>query len=336
MSGLRILFAGTPEFAATHLKALTELDHLDIAAVYTQPDRRSGRGKKLQSSPVKIVAEANHLPVEQPSSLKNKDTQAQLTSYGADLLVVVAYGLLLPLPVLQTPRFGCINVHGSLLPRWRGAAPVERAIEAGDCETGITIMKMDVGLDTGNMLLKRSIAILPVDTGDSLRQRLATVGVEALIDCLALFNQKTLTPPPSGEVQDEALATYASKLGKEEALLDWQLEANTLERKIRAYHSSNVIYTWLDNQRVRVWLAQAVQMPTVQRDQQVANFPLTNPGVILKVSSAGILVACGKGALLLTQLQLPGAKALPAAQLLNAKGQLFQPGFHFSHACTQT
>jgi methionyl-tRNA formyltransferase len=249
--------------------------------------------------------------------LKDAQAQAQLAAYSADLLVVVAYGLLLPEAVLEAPRLGCINVHASLLPRWRGAAPIERAIEAGDSETGVTIMQMDIGLDTGNMLLKRMLPIDTKETGDSLRKRLAPLGISALSECL----EKLTVPGINSEKQDDSLATYASKLEKEEALLDWQLSAMVLERKVRAYHSSNITYTWLNGQRVRAWMAKAI----------ATDSSTSTPGTILASDKTGILVACGEGQLRLTQLQLPGGKALPAAQLLNAKAELFQAGFRFSN-----
>ena len=231
MNKLKLIFAGTPDFAARHLAALLSSGH-EVVAVYTQPDKPAGRGQKLTASPVKELALAHDLPVYQPASLRNEAAQAELAALGADLMVVVAYGLILPKAVLDTPRLGCINVHGSLLPRWRGAAPIQRSIWAGDAETGVTIMQMDVGLDTGAMIRKVSCPIAFDETSASLYDKLAELGPQALVDTLnAMAAGET-----AAEAQDDALANYAQKLSKEEARIDWSMEAVAIERCIRAFN----------------------------------------------------------------------------------------------------
>ncbi|TQV70687.1 methionyl-tRNA formyltransferase [Exilibacterium tricleocarpae] len=307
---LRIVFAGTPEFAACHLRAIVASHH-QVLAVYTRPDRPAGRGKKLRIGPVKQLAEAEQLPVYQPATLKTAAAQQELRALAADILVVVAYGLLLPPAVLETPRLGCINVHASLLPRWRGAAPIQRALEAGDSETGITIMQMDAGLDTGNMLLKAACPINEDDTAASLHDRLITLGTPALMETLALLSRGAV----SGEAQDERLACYANKITKEEAALDWRRPAYELDRRIRAFYPFPICHTQIGAERLRIHAAQPVE---------AAHQAL--PGTILSAGEEGILVACGEQALRLTRLQLPGKKALAAAQVLNGYADLFAPG----------
>ncbi|MCC2616897.1 methionyl-tRNA formyltransferase [Aestuariibacter halophilus] len=303
---LRIVFAGTPDFAAQHLAALLGTEH-HVVAVYTQPDRPAGRGKKLQASPVKQLAIDNQLPVLQPESLKTAEAQAELASWNADVMVVVAYGLLLPEAVLTTPRLGCLNVHGSLLPRWRGAAPIQRAIWAGDQETGVTIMQMDKGLDTGDMLLKAALPIEDTDTSASLYEKLAVLGPDALIRCLDNLN--SITPEP----QDDELANYAKKLSKAEALVDWTLDAEQLERNVRAFNPWPMAFFELPAGPVKIWQAHCV-------DQQ------GQPGQILEANRDGIVVACGQHALKLTMLQVPGKKAMPVADILNARADWFSVG----------
>jgi methionyl-tRNA formyltransferase len=312
--GLRIVFAGTPEFAAHHLQVLLDSRH-QLLAVYTQPDRPAGRGKKLTPSPVKELALAHGLPVCQPLSLKDPEAQAQLAALNADIMVVVAYGLLLPKAVLEIPRLGCINVHASLLPRWRGAAPIQRSLEAGDNRTGITIMQMDVGLDTGDMLVKAECQILPEDTGGSLLERLMTLGGPALLQALDQLQAGAATP----QVQDDSLSCYAPKLTKEEAQLDWRLPADQLERKVRAFNPFPVAFTLKQgagsDERIRIWAAQARMGG--QGDV---------PGKVLHVNDSGIEVSCGSGSLLLQQLQLPGKKAQPVQELLRGHAHLFEVG----------
>jgi methionyl-tRNA formyltransferase len=305
---LRIVFAGTPEFAAEHLKALLDTRH-QIIAVYSQPDRPAGRGQKLSPSPVKQLALQHEIPVYQPLSLRDPAAQAELAALEPDLMVVVAYGLILPQVVLDTPRLGCINSHASLLPRWRGAAPIQRAIEAGDTESGVTVMQMEAGLDTGPMLLKVSTPIGVDDTGGSLHDRLAAFGPRAVIEAIDGLAAGTLI----GEVQDDGLATYAHKLNKDEARLDWTRPAGELERLIRAFNPWPICHSTLDGAPLKVLAAQLA-------DGQGA------PGQILAADKNGLTVACGSAALRLTCLQLPGGKALAFADLYNSRREQFAPG----------
>lgn len=315
-SGLKIVFAGTPEFAAAHLSALLQSPHR-LLAVYTQPDRPAGRGKHLQASPVKQLALGAGLPVEQPLSLKDPVAQNRLWDYGADLLVVVAYGLLLPKAVLDRPRLGCINVHASLLPRWRGAAPIQRAIESGDEETGVTIMQMDVGLDTGAMLLKRRCPITATDTAQSLHDRLATLGPPALLETLAQLAQGSAR----AEEQDPSLATYAHKLNKEEGRLDWNQSAFVLDARIRAFNPFPVAYTLSQGEALRIHSARPLANPHKSR-----------PGTLLAADRV-LVVACGHDtALQLEQVQLPGKKIMAARDLINGSGARFQPGVQLGAA----
>ena len=311
---LRIVFAGTPEFAASSLAALIDSQH-QIVAVYTQPDRPAGRGRHLAASPVKQLALQHQIPVYQPQSLKNGDEVKQLAALQADLMVVAAYGLILPPRVLETPKYGCINVHASLLPRWRGAAPIQHAILAGDAETGITIMQMDAGLDTGDMLLKARCPIEPDDTGSSLHDRLAALGAETLLEALANLPRTQAAAEP----QQNSLASYAHKLEKQQACIDWHQDAELLERQVRAFNAWPVAYGELNGSRVRVWRAASAN--------RLSDQP---PGTIVRTAEEGIEVACGRGILCLTQIQLPGAKVLPAAEVLKAKRDLFAPGARFS------
>ena len=312
--GLRIIFAGTPEFAAEHLKILLGSRHQVIAA-YSQPDRPAGRGKKLTASPVKELALANNIPVYQPLNFKTPEPISELAALQADLMVVVAYGLILPRAVLDTPRLGCINVHASILPRWRGAAPIQRAIEAGDSETGVTIMQMDTGLDTGNMLVKAFCPILSEDTGGSLHDKLITLGGPALLRALDQIEAGTCLP----EKQDGALSTYAPKLSKEEAALDWRLDAAGLERKVRAFNPFPIAHTKpagaSDEQRLRIWAARAI-------DHQSSE----TPGTITRIDEDGLRVACGKGQLVLQQIQLPGKKPMLFNDIQRGHPEMFKPG----------
>ena len=309
---MRIVFAGTPEFAALHLQALLDDNNHEIVAVYTQPDRPAGRGKKLKPSPVKALAERHELTIHQPLSLKDPEQQQILAQLNADIMVVVAYGLLLPLAILGTPEHGCINVHASLLPRWRGAAPIQRAIEAGDTETGITIMQMDVGLDTGDMLCTAHCTIEKMDTGGSLHDKLAIIGPPALLATLQQITQGATTP----EKQNDALSNYAPKITKAEALIDWSQPAETLDRKVRAFNPFPVTYTTLNNERIRIWQAKLI----------TADSESKCPGTICKSDSQGIQVATGQGSLLITELQLPGKKRLPVSEVLKSRADLFTPG----------
>lgn len=310
MNKLKLIFAGTPDFAARHLAALLSSDH-EVVAVYTQPDKPAGRGQKLTASPVKELALAHELPVYQPATLRQEEAQAELAALGADLMVVVAYGLILPKVVLDTPRLGCINVHGSLLPRWRGAAPIQRSIWAGDSETGVTIMQMDVGLDTGAMIRKVSCPIAADDTSASLYDKLAGLGPQALVDTIDTM----AAGETAAEVQDGALANYAEKLSKEEARIDWSMEAAAIERCIRAFNPWPISWFEVAGQTVKVW-----QAAVVDSDQgQPA-------GTLLKADKQGIDIATGKGTLRLLTLQPPGKKAMSVADLLNSRRDWFEPG----------
>ena len=310
MNKLKLIFAGTPDFAARHLAALLSSDH-EVVAVYTQPDKPAGRGQKLTASPVKELALAHDLPVYQPASLRNEAAQAELAALGADLMVVVAYGLILPKAVLDTPRLGCINVHGSLLPRWRGAAPIQRAIWAGDAETGVTIMQMDVGLDTGAMIRKVSCPIAFDETSASLYDKLAELGPQALVDTLnAMAAGET-----AAEAQDDALANYAQKLSKEEARIDWSMEAVAIERCIRAFNPWPISWFEVAEQTIKVWQAEVIDSDHGQ-----------SAGTLLKADKQGIDVATGKGVLRLLTLQPPGKKAMSVPDLLNSRRDWFEPG----------
>ena len=305
---LRIVFAGTPEFAAEHLKALLGRSH-QIVAVYSQPDRPAGRGQKLTPSPVKQLALQHNIPVYQPQSLRDPAAQTELATLKPDLMVVVAYGLILPQVVLDIPRLGCINSHASLLPRWRGAAPIQRAVEAGDAESGVTVMQMEAGLDTGPMLLKVSTAISADDTGGSLHDRLTTLGPQAVLDAIAGLANGTL----KGEVQDDSLATYAHKLNKDEARLDWSRPALELERLVRAFHPWPICHSTLGGEALKVHAAALGEGSGA-------------PGTVLAADKSGLTVACGEGALRLTRLQLPGGKALNFSDLYNSRREQFAVG----------
>jgi len=307
---LRIIFAGTPDFAARHLDALLSSGH-KVVGVFTQPDRPAGRGKKLMPSPVKVLAEEHGLPIYQPASLRPQENQQLVADLNADVMVVVAYGLILPKAVLDMPRLGCVNVHGSLLPRWRGAAPIQRSLWAGDAETGVTIMKMDVGLDTGDMLFKLACPITNEDTSATLYDKLADLGPQGLIETLQQLADNKATP----EVQDEALVTYAEKLSKEEAQLDWSLSAAQLERCIRAFNPWPMSWMMIDDQPVKVWKASVIDGVTSEE-----------PGTIIEASKQGIQVATAKGILNLESLQPAGKKAMSAQDLLNSRREWFIPG----------
>ncbi|EMG9898231.1 methionyl-tRNA formyltransferase [Enterobacter hormaechei] len=309
-TSLRIIFAGTPDFAARHLDALLTSGH-QIVGVFTQPDRPAGRGKKLIPGPVKVLAETHGLPVFQPASLRPEENQKLVADLNADVMVVVAYGLILPKAVLDMPRLGCVNVHGSLLPRWRGAAPIQRALWAGDAETGVTIMKMDVGLDTGDMLYKLACPITAEDTSATLYDKLADLGPQGLIETLQQLADNTATP----EVQDEAQVTYAEKLSKEEARIDWSLSAAQLERCIRAFNPWPMSWLMIDEQPVKVWKASVIN-----------GNASAEPGTIIDASKNGIQVATGEGILNLESLQPAGKKAMSAQDLLNSRREWFIPG----------
>ncbi|CAK2449863.1 10-formyltetrahydrofolate:L-methionyl-tRNA(fMet) N-formyltransferase [Vibrio crassostreae] len=311
---LRIVFAGTPDFAARHLAALLSSEH-EVIAVYTQPDRPAGRGKKLTASPVKNIALENDIPVYQPENFKSDEAKQELAELNADIMVVVAYGLLLPQVVLDTPRLGCINVHGSILPRWRGAAPIQRSIWAGDKETGVTIMQMDIGLDTGDML---SIATLPIevtDTSASMYEKLAGLGPDALVECLSdIASGKTVA-----EKQDDELANYAKKLSKEEARIYWSDDAAHIERCVRAFNPWPMSHFEAAENSIKVWQSRVAE--------QASDKPA---GTILQADKTGIYVATGHGVLVLEQLQVPGKKAMSVQDILNSRASWFEVGTQLS------
>ena len=308
---MKIIFAGTPDFAATHLQAL--ISQHEVVAVYTQPDRPAGRGKKLTASPVKLLAEQNSLPIYQPQSLKDPEQQTILANLQADIMVVVAYGLILPQVVLDAPRLGCINVHGSILPRWRGAAPIQRAVEAGDKETGVTIMQMDAGLDTGAMLTITRCPIEPSETSGSLYDKLAALGAPALLSTLDKLKAGTAV----AVAQDNEQSTYAKKIDKAEALIDWSQPAIIIDQRIRAFSPFPAAYTEIEGLRVKIWAA------------QTSTQQLGTPGEIVAADDNGLLVGCGQGSLLLTEIQLAGKSRMPVSEILRSRAELFASGKRF-------
>ena len=310
---MKVIFAGTPEFAATALAALVQTEH-EIVAVYTQPDRKAGRGQKLTPSPVKQLALEHHLAVYQPLHFKASTeeglaAQQQLAELGADVMVVAAYGLILPQAVLDTPKYGCLNIHGSLLPRWRGAAPIQRAIAEGDTQTGVTIMQMAAGLDTGDMLYKTFYDIQATDTSASLYEKLATQGAEAI--CKVLESEQSLQSYlHTRQIQDESQTVYAHKLTKPEAQIDWSLDAVQIDRNIRAFNPWPVAFIVLDeSNNLRVW------------NSSISSFSNENAqiGEIIAIDKNGVHVACATGAVCLSSLQWPGGKALNPVQILQTQ-----------------
>ena len=304
MTALRVAFAGTPDFSVPALEALVASRHA-VVGVLTQPDRPKGRGRQITAGPVKAAALAHGIPVAQPLSLKDPAGRAELEAWRPDVLVVVAYGLILPPAVLGLPRLGCINIHGSLLPRWRGAAPIQRAILAGDSCTGVTIMLMDVGLDTGPMLLKQEIPIESTDTGGSIHDRLSVSGASALLEALESYSAGTLKPIP----QPAEGVTYASKIEKSEALLDWHRDALELDRQVRAFNPWPVAETRLEGEQLRVFGTAVLEG---LNSTEIG----TEPGTITAVGDSGVVVQCGRGQLALQQLQRPGRRAVPAADFI--------------------
>ena len=312
---MKIIFAGTPQFAACALSALITAGH-EIRLVLTQPDRPAGRGMKTAASAVKVIAQQHNFDLLQPDSLKHPEVHAQLRAVEADVMVVAAYGLMLPSAVLSIPQSGCLNIHASLLPRWRGAAPIERAILAGDSETGITIMQMDRGLDTGAILLQRSVLIAQDDTSQTLLDKLALLGAHCIAEALTLLEQGAL----SAQAQDEGVATYASKVEKEEARIDWRLDATTLSRAVRAFNPRPGAYSRVNRTLVKIWGARVAE----EADETAAR----RTGEILAAGRDGIAVACGKGTLVLETVQKAGGKTLGAYEFLSgfplAPGDCFE------------
>ncbi|UDG81702.1 Methionyl-tRNA formyltransferase [Candidatus Profftia lariciata] len=307
---LRIIFAGTPDFAACYLDKLLSSEH-KIVGVFTQPDRPSGRGNKITYSPVKILAKKYNIPIFQPISLCLMEDQYLIFDLNADVMIVVAYGLILPITVLDNPRLGCINVHGSLLPRWRGAAPIQRALWFGDTITGITIMQMNNGLDAGDILHKISCPITAQDTSATLYKKLAHIGPKELLDTLIKLDNGTINP----KKQDENMVTYAHKISKKEALLNWNLSAIQLERCIRAFNPWPISFFILNCQQIKVWQAKVI----------VTNHG-EKPGTNISADKHGIAVATTNGILLMTHLQPSGKKIMSALDLINSRREWFQPG----------
>ena len=310
MLKLRLCFAGTPAFASAHLLALYKSRH-EIAAVITQPDRQAGRGKKIQASSVKELALSLALPVFQPTTLKSDQQEQLIAELKPDLLVVVAYGLILPKSILEIPKFGCINVHASLLPRWRGAAPIERALLGGDKETGVTIIQMDEGLDTGNMLMSVSTPIDASDTRRSLEDKLAILGASALVRVLDDLEEYQKTPVK----QDASLSTYAAKLDKSAALIDWSQTAEQVNRQIRAGLGRSPAYTFIDRQRLRIITAHPRAEVIDER-----------PGTVLRVEKDCLTIACKESVLDIYTIQLPGKSVMHIRDLLNSRPDYFAPG----------
>lgn len=305
---MRIIFAGTPDFSVPALQALVHAGH-DIAAVFTQPDRHAGRGRKVRYSAVKQTALDLGLRIEQPATLRNDSALTTLHALAPDVMVVVAYGLILPAEVLAIPRYGCINIHASLLPRWRGAAPIQRAIEHGDAQSGITIMQMDAGLDTGRILARYPVAIGSRETGQSLHDRLASLGGQAIVEVLADIGYFRRHAAP----QDDAQSTYAAKLSRDESFIDWSGSNIEIERKVRAFNPWPLAKTWLGGTQLNLYEAQA-GTETIE----------AGTGTVTRADASGIVVQCGTGQLCITRLQRPGGKPLPAGDFLN--GMPISPG----------
>jgi methionyl-tRNA formyltransferase len=298
---VRIIFAGTPEFSVAPLVALKEAG-FDLCAVYTQPDRPAGRGRKLTPPPVKAKALEFGIPVYQPLNFKSEEAIETLKSHQADVMVVVAYGLILPKVILDAPKYGCLNIHASLLPRWRGAAPLQRAIESGDSHSGVTIMQMDIGLDTGDMLYTLDTAITPQDTTQSLHDRLSAQGSEAIVTVLKNLSHFQA----QAQKQDESQVTYAHKISKEEGEINWAQPASLLLRKIHAFNPWPICYTQRQGESLRIWQGEVL-------DEQTTG----QAGQILAQTKEGLDIQTGQGRLRITQIQPPGKKAMPVADFLN-------------------
>lgn len=341
---LRIVFAGTPEFAVPSLLNLIQAQH-EIVAVYTQPDKPAGRGRHLTASPIKTCALAHGLTVKQPQNFRDPALVQELAAMHLDAMIVVAYGHILPQPILAVPRWGCLNVHASLLPRWRGAAPINHAILAGDEETGITLMQMATGLDTGPILKQVKTAILADDTSQTLHDRLATLGATLLISTLDDLRAQRLTP----SVQNDALATYAHKIQKQDAQIDWQQSAKHIARMIRGYNPSPVCFSHIEGVTLRIWQATEISMTEIPKITEITEINKINkiskitettmaangtPGTIIQVDKNGIVVVTGDGYLQITQVQLPSKPVARCSDLIHAYTQYFAVGkqFHFLDA----
>lgn len=307
---LRILFAGTPEFAVSTLQALIDSEH-EVVAVYTQPDRPAGRGRKVAKSPVKELAEQHLLTVLQPNTMRDAEQQRIMDELEPDVMIVVAYGLLLPPDILSAPKYGCLNVHASLLPRWRGAAPIQYAILHGDKKTGVTIMQMDQGLDTGDMLLVRECDIKPDDSSADLHDRLATMGADALLETLQLVESHQLKPV----AQEDAHTTYARKIQKIDAQIHWQKTSEIIINQIRAFNPWPVAFAHFDDQPLRIWQAKLLSIKSNE-----------TPGTLIAFDKEGIDIATENGAIRVLELQLPGGKRLQASDFINAHRDQLIPG----------
>jgi len=311
---LKLIFAGTPAFAVPTLQALIDSQH-EVLAVYTQPDRPAGRGRQLRASPVKQLAQANHLPVNQPQSLKDEETASELANFQPDLMIVVAYGLILPVNILQIPLHGCLNVHASLLPRWRGAAPIQRALLAGDTKTGVSIMQMDEGLDTGGVLKMSEIQLSADITAESLHDKLASLGAKALIETIDEIDQGSSRP---AVLQNDSLATYAEKLTKAEAEIDWSLPADKILRVVKAFNPWPVAFTSWAGKNLRVWDACLADNDTG-----------TKAGELVTLENNLPIISCGQGALMLLEVQPEGKKRMAADAFMNARKSDIKPGVVF-------
>lgn len=302
MSSLNIVFAGTPEFGVPCLDALIHSSH-HLSAIYTQPDRPAGRGRKMQASAVKEWALAHDIPVYQPLNFKNPDAVAELAALKPDLMIVIAYGLILPQAVLDIPRLGCVNVHASLLPRWRGASPIQQAVLHGDTHSGVTIMQMDAGMDTGDMLVKVECPIADTDTAGNLHDNLARLSAAPLLETIDLLASGQARP----ESQEESLVTYAKKINKEDGCIDWNNAAVIIDRQIRAFYPWPIAYTVLGEEQLRVYKASVVTLQSKAA-----------PGTVVQLDKKGMLVATGEGGLLIEKIQFPSAKAVSVADWLNS------------------
>ena len=317
---MKIIFAGTPPFAAEHLKTLVENFHHEVVCIYTQPDRPSGRGRKELSSPVKKVALENNLAVRQPNSLNNSNEINFLKELAPEILIVVAYGLIIPKAILDIPRYGCINVHTSILPRWRGAAPIQRAIEAGDKKSGISIIQMDAGLDTGPILATSECDIDTNDSAGSLESKMMSLGPTLLLKVLTKIKLNDLAPTSQNKFE----VSYAHKINKNECQINWFDSAMTLERRIRAFNPTSVMFSNFKNIRLKVWVAKAIDLTECSSET-------AKPGEILSANNEGLLVQCNIGKLLITNIQMPGKTKMSFKEILKSRKSFFTVGCVFEN-----